>query len=132
MNNVNATLGLVQLEFISKIIEQHISNGKYFDENLKGIPGIELLKYYQGSEPSYWLYTLKVENRDGFIKKLAENEIMASELHKRNDFHTYLNDYPSELPVLNKFYKKLVHLPCGWWVGDEEREYIAAVIKEGW
>lgn len=132
MNNVNATLGLVQLESINQIIEAHISNGKYFDENLKGIPGIELLNYYQGSEPSYWLYTLKVENRDGFIKKLAENDIMASELHKRNDLHSYLNDYPSELPVLDKFYERLVHLPCGWWVNEIDREKIVEVIKSGW
>jgi perosamine synthetase len=132
MNNVNATIGLVQLEFISKIIQKHISNGSYFDKNLKGIAGIELLKYYPGSEPSYWLYTLKVENRDGFIKKLAENEIMASELHKRNDLHTYLNDYPTELPVLDKFYKHLVHIPCGWWVNEVDREKIVEVIKSGW
>lgn len=132
MNNVDATLGLVQLESINKIIDSHISNGKYFDENLKGIPGIELLKYYHGSEPSYWLYTLKVENRDSFIKKLAENEIMASELHKRNDLHSYLNDYPTELPVLDEFYKKLVHLPCGWWVNSVDRERIVEVIKSGW
>jgi len=132
MNNVNATLGLVQLESINQILESHISNGKYFDDNLIGIPGIELLNYYKGSEPSYWLYTLKVENRDGFIKKLADNEIMASELHKRNDLHSYLNDYPTELPALDEFYKKLVHLPCGWWVNSVDRDRIVEVIRSGW
>lgn len=132
MNNVNATFGIVQLESINQIIESHISNGKYFDENLKGIPGLELLKYYPDSEPSYWLYTLKAENRDGFIKKLAENEIMASELHKRSDLHSYLNDYPTELPALDEFYKKLVHLPCGWWVNSVDRDRIVKVIRSGW
>ena len=87
MNNVNATLGLVQLAGIDGIIKAHVDNGKYFDMELKGIPGVELLHYYPQSEPSYWLYTMKVENREGFIRKLAENGIMASELHKRNEFH---------------------------------------------
>lgn len=132
MNNVTATIGLVQLSGIRKIIDAHISNGKYFDKALLNIPGIELLKYYNDSQSSYWLYTMKVDNRDGFIRKLAENNIMASELHKRSDSHTYLNDFNEELPAMDRFYKKLVHIPCGWWVSIEDRERMAAIIRNGW
>lgn len=132
MNNVNATIGLMQLETIDTIVNAFIENGKYFDEELQNIPGIDLLKYYPESEPSYWLYTFKVENREGFIKKLAENGIMASELHKRNDLHDYLNDFNQHLPSLDKFYSKLVHIPCGWWVSKKDREQIVSTIKKGW
>jgi perosamine synthetase len=132
MNNVTATIGLVQLNSIDSILDVYISNGKFFDKELKNIPGIELLSYYPLSEPSYWLYTMKVENRDGFIKKLADNDIMATELHKRSDSHTYLNDFNETLPAMDLFYTKLVHIPCGWWVKAEDREYILRIIKEGW
>lgn len=132
MNNVNAAIGLVQLEDIDSVVGQYVGNGKYFDQQLQNIPGTELLEYYPESEPSYWLYTLKVENRDGFIRKMAENGIMASELHKRNDLHDYLNDFHQELPTLDKFYAKLVHLPCGWWVTPEDKEKIVDAIKSGW
>lgn len=132
MNNVNATIGLVQLNEIAAILSAHIENGKYFDEHLKNTPGAELIVYYPGSEPAYWLYTLKVENREGFIKKMTEIGVTASELHKRNDWHSYLNDFYSTLPNLDKFYTELVHLPCGWWVSNEERELILKTIKEGW
>lgn len=132
MNNVNATIGLVQLDEIDRIVAQHVENGHYYDKVLQHIPGIELLDYYPGSEPSYWLYTLKAENRDDLVRKLAEKGIMASELHKRNDWHDYLNDFKQELPVLDQFYSKLLHIPCGWWVGTEERELIAHTIQNGW
>lgn len=132
MNNVNATIGLVQLEAINDIVKRYIENGKYFDEQLRNVNGVELIEYYPNSEPSYWLYTLKVDNRDGFIKMLAENNIMASELHKRNDLHDYLNDYPAKLPNLDLFYSKMVHIPCGWWVTDEDREKVVKLIKLGW
>jgi dTDP-4-amino-4,6-dideoxygalactose transaminase len=132
MNNVNATIGLVQLENIEHLVEEYINNGKSFDDALKGLPGVEVLQYYPESEPSYWLYTLKVENREGFIKKLAEQGIMASELHKRNDWHTYLNDFDCKLPNLDVFYEKMVHIPCGWWVGPEQRELIIKTIQSGW
>lgn len=132
MNNINATIGLIQLDNIDNIVQRYISNGKYFDEQLKDVNGVELIEYYPESEPSYWLYTLKVEDKVGFIKKMEENGIMASELHKRNDLHTFLNDFPTELPNLDLFYKKMVHIPCGWWVTDEDRKKIVDVIKEGW
>lgn len=132
MNNVNATIGLLQLQRIDEIIDAHISNGKYFDRHLKGIDGLELLNYYEGSEPSYWLYTLKVKRRAEFIEKLAKNGIMASELHKRSDWHTFLNDHPTTLPAMDKFYEEMVHIPCGWWVTESDRELIVNTIREGW
>jgi len=132
MNNVNATIGLVNLQNIDEVVQKYIDNGKFFDIALKNIEGVELLNYYTGSEPSYWLYTLKVENRTSFIAKLAEAEIMASELHKRNDYHTYLNDFNQVLPNLDVFYSKMVHIPCGWWVSEEDRNKIVNVIKTGW
>ncbi|ELY2016269.1 DegT/DnrJ/EryC1/StrS family aminotransferase [Flavobacterium psychrophilum] len=132
MNNVNATVGLVQLENIEELIQKYITNGKYLDEHLKNIEGVELIQYYPNTEPSYWLYTLKVKNREAFIKKMADNGIMASELHKRNDSHTYLNDFNIELPNLNTFYEKMVHIPCGWWVTKADCDKMIALIKSGW
>lgn len=132
MNNVNATIGLIQLSNLNTVVNSFVKNGKFFDKALKNIPDIELIKYYSKSEPAYWLYTIKVDNRDAFIKKMTANGIMASELHKRNDLHDYLNDFNCILPNLDKFYSKLVHIPCGWWVSNEERKKIVTVIKEGW
>lgn len=132
MNNVNACVGIVQLEGIDKIVDQYIENGRYLDENLKNVKGLELIQYYNNSEPSYWLYTLKVENRAGFIKMMAENGIMASELHKRNDLHDYLNDFPTNLPNLDKFYEKMVHIPCGWWVNKNDCDKMIELIRNGW
>ena len=58
---------------------------------------------------------------------MADNGFMASEIHKRNDLHTYLNDYPTEMPNLDKFYSRLVHIPCGWWVTLEDCDKILRV-----
>lgn len=132
MNNVNATIGIVQMDYVQENITTHISNGKYYDSHLIGIPGITLPKYYPGSQPSYWLYTLKVDDRGGFIKKLEEHGIQASELHKRNDAHTIFKSSLTELPNLDSFYEKMVHLPCGWWVNEEDRAIIVDIIKSGW
>jgi len=132
MNNVNATVGLVQLDYLRENVERYIENGKYLDDALKGVSGVQLLKYYAHTEPSYWLYTLKVERRDDFIKMLANNEIMASPLHLRNDRHSLFNSSESELPNLSIFYKEFVHIPCGWWLTNQDRERMVQLIKKGW
>ncbi len=67
MNNVNACVGLLQLEGIDKIVDKYIENGKYLIK-IKRYTRVELIKYYDNSEPSYWLYTLKVENRANLLK----------------------------------------------------------------
>jgi hypothetical protein len=37
-----------------------------------------------------------------------------------------------DLPGLDSFYSRMLHIPCGWWVTDEDRERIVSVIKKGW
>ena len=132
MNNVNATIGLIQMKYLKDIICRYIENGKYYDKQLKDTDGVELLSYYPNTEPSYWLYTMTVERRDDFIRMMADAGITASELHVRNDRHSVFAESKKELPHLDIFYKKMVHIPCGWWVTDENREIIVNTIKKGW
>jgi perosamine synthetase len=132
MNNVNATIGLVQMRYLEEIVAKYIRNGKYYDAQLKGAQGVELLPYYENTEPSYWLYTMKVERRDDFVKMMAANGVSASELHLRNDRHSIFAESKTELPHLDEFYKSFVHIPCGWWVTDEDREAVVELIKKGW
>ena len=132
MNNIAASIGNVQMDFIRKIIRRHIENGRYFDKVLKDIPGLELCEYYEGSQPSYWLYTLKVRRRTDFMRYLTEHNITASPLHVRNDKHTVFGEFASNLPNVDDFSERMVHIPCGWWVTNEDRDYIASLIRKGW
>ena len=132
MNNVNAAIGIAQLDWLEHSVNRYIKNGKFFDAELKNITGIRLLKHYKGAEPSYWLYTLLVEDKENFIKALCSRGIMVSDLHKRNDMHTLFSEYATALPNVDYFEKNWVHIPCGWWVGAAEREKILTAIKLGW
>jgi len=132
MNNVNATIGLVQMRYLQSVLDKYIGNGKFYDKKLQNIDGLELVKYYNNTEPSYWLYTMKVDRRDDFIKMMEANDILASPLHLRNDRHTIFSSSKRQLPNLDEFYSKMIHIPCGWWITEEDRERIVEVIKKGW
>lgn len=132
MNNVTATIGLTQLDHIAPVIARHICNGKYFDHALQGVPGLSLCKWEKCAEPSYWFYTVLVEDRDRFSRHLAAHGIANSQAHKRNDLHTVFAASRCELPGLDDFYRRMIHIPCGWWLNSEQREYIVDVIRQGW
>lgn len=132
MNNVNATIGLVQMQYVKEVVGKYIANGKYYDEALSDIEGVTLVDYSPHTEASYWLYTMKVERREDFMKMMESEGIMASPLHHRSDTHSIFKESHRELPNMEKWYESFVHIPCGWWVSPMERERIVEVIKKGW
>lgn len=132
MNNVNATIGIVQLDHIRGVIDRHIQNGQFFDRALRGIPGLELCSWEPVAEPSYWFYTVLAERRDDLARRLNEHGISNSQSHRRNDFHSVFAGSRCELPGLDRFYAKMLHIPCGWWLSNEDRERIVDQIKKGW
>lgn len=132
MNNVNATIGLAQLDHIAPILARHIANGRYFDQALGGIPGLQLCRWEETAEPSYWFYTVLAERREALARYLAEYGIGNSQAHRRNDLHSVFSSSRCELPGLDSFYARMLHIPCGWWVNNEDREFIAGRLRAGW
>lgn len=132
INNLTGIIGQIQLKHTQEIIDQYIANGKFYDGTLKGFSGITLVPYYKYTEPSYWLYTMKVEDRDNFIRLMESINITASPLHHRSDTHSVFADSKCDLPNLEDWYNKYVHIPCGWWVDEETRSKIVETIKRGW
>jgi len=132
MNDVNASIGMANLKGIDKIIDRHKENGNYYNEQLKDVPGVTLLENKDDRESAYWIYSMKVDRHDDFMKWMKECDIMVSRVHERNDKHTCVKDYVSMLPNLDKVIKQMICIPCGWWVTDEQREYIVDCIKRGW
>jgi dTDP-4-amino-4,6-dideoxygalactose transaminase len=132
MNDVCATVGIENLKHANTIIHKHQKNAAYYDENLKNIPGVTLLKHEEGHESAFWIYSLLVEDRDGFMNHMKNCNIVVSQVHERNDKHSCVREYKSSLPALDRTISKVVSIPVGWWVTEEDREYIVSCIKKGW
>jgi perosamine synthetase len=132
MNNVTATIGLIALEHLQPAVERHIENGRFFDRELRGLDGLDLCVWDDEAEPAYWMYTVLAERRDDLARHLADEGITASPVHRRNDLHSVFADSRAQLPGLDTFAERMLHLPCGWWVTDEDRERIVDAIRRGW
>ena len=83
-------------------------------------------------ESAFWIYTLKVERQQDFMDKMKECNIMVSRVHERNDKHSCVSEFKSDLTNLNQLVKEMICIPVGWWISDAEREYIVECIRSGW
>jgi dTDP-4-amino-4,6-dideoxygalactose transaminase len=130
MNNVTAVVGRQQLPGIGEAIARHIDNGRYFDRAFAQIAGAMPAHVGAGSEPSYWLYTLLCDDAAKVEAALGAAGVTASKLHRPNHLHTVFAPYAGSMPGLDRFYDRLLHLPCGWWVSDADRARIVAVVEQ--
>jgi len=132
MNDVSAAVGLGNLKCMNDIINKHRSNAKYYDDNLSDVPGVKILERKSDRESSFWIYSMLVDNRQGFMNHMKECNIMVSQVHERNDIHTCVSEFKIHLPTVDKIIPQLISIPVGWWVTKEQREYIVECIRSGW
>lgn len=131
MNDINAVIGMTNFAHVEEIIGRHRANATFYYDAFKGYDKITCLPENPDGKSSFWLFTIHLNNRDEVMKKLGEDGIMASKVHARNDTHSMFAEfYNADLPGVESFNRTHLCIPVGWWVSDEDREYIAEkVIK---
>jgi perosamine synthetase len=130
MNDVCAVIGLHNLAHVDKIVGKHRENALFYNKAFANSNAITISPENPDGASAYWLYTLHVNNRDELMQKLTAEGIMSSKVHARNDTHSMFKEFKAELPNAQKFNDSHICIPVGWWVTEQEREYIAEkVIK---
>lgn len=129
MNDINATIGICNLPHSYHVVAKHRANAHTYNQRLKGLRRISLLKTPELSDSSYWIYTLKVDDVEAFIHHMKERNITASQVHKRNDVHSCVASYACTLPDLDRIDNHYVCIPVGWWLSDDDVRHIVEAVK---
>jgi len=130
MNNMNAAIGIEQLKYIDGLIDKHIDNAKFYDENINN-PLVEKLHRDSKSESASWIYSVLVDDKKKFGKYLEKNNIGSDVAHVRNDQYSCMQDFQREgLDGLKLFESRLINIPVGWWVSKSDREYIVKIVNK--
>jgi dTDP-4-amino-4,6-dideoxygalactose transaminase len=131
MNDVSAAIGISNIEEAKKSVIDHRANAKYFCDNLKDLDFIESPVFEDNH--SYWIFPLLLKSgydRDKFISYLEKNNIVASQVHFRNDLYDSTIKYKEQdLPGLDYFTNNQLNIPVGWWLTEEDRVHIVDTIK---
>ena len=131
MHNVAAVIGLAQLKWIRSLIDRHVANGRFFDERIPKIAGLSVTRFEPTAAPSYWLYSVLSDDSEAVERRLVAVDVAASKLHRPNHLHSVFAAMRRPLPGLDTFYRRLTHIPCGWWVTDADRERMIDALGKG-
>jgi len=128
MNNINASIGLKNLEVINHIIHQHVVNSDYYDSNINNQYVKKMDKPFETFSAS-WIYSMLVKDRKKFIKYMNKNGISADRVHVRNDTYSVFKNFKKQDTNLTIFDNQLVNIPVGWWLTKEEVNHIVKVVN---
>jgi perosamine synthetase len=132
MNDLSAALGLGNLEDFPERLSRRQEIASIYRQQLQGVTGLQLLKSEEDRTSAFWLFTMLVEKREDFIRKLAEYGIPASVVHLRIDHNSVFGGMRADLPGQTEFNARQVAIPVHEGLTDQDVNRIIQKIKEGW
>jgi dTDP-4-amino-4,6-dideoxygalactose transaminase len=129
MNNINASIGLNNLKEIDFVIQSHIKNRNYYDENIYNTK-IRKMRKLENAISSSWIYSILIDNRSDFIDYMTSNNIECDRVHVRNDAYSVFGGEREDLKNLKEFDLNLVNIPVGWWLSQEDLNYITKIVNK--
>jgi perosamine synthetase len=137
LTNLQAAIGLAQLERIEEFINRHRENAYYYNSLLKNIRGITLPPEMPWAKNVYWMYTILIDEeilgitRDDLMRKLETYGIDTRStflpIHLQPPYkNIYINE---KYPIAELLGRRGINLPSGNSTTKEDIEYVVSTIK---
>lgn len=137
--NLQAAIGVGQLEKIEKIIKLKRFMGEYYLNSLKDIEDIILPYEAPYAFSVFWMFHVVLKGklsgkRNEFIKLLKERGVETREdfvpYHEQRLFIEKGYVTGDECPLASKYAKDGLYLPSGTDINEEELKYVSDVVHE--
>ena len=136
LTNLQAALGLAQMEQLEKFIDIKIKNYDRYKDALSDIPGLEVMKFREGTRSNHWFYALccrepyRMKSME-LIEHLKNNAIQSRPIwgliHEQKPYegsHTYCINKAKE------YWNCVINLPCSTNLSEEDVDrVIDAIIR---
>lgn len=133
LTNLQAAIGVAQLERIETFLEAKRRNAQQYASLLSGVPGLELAPQAAWARSSYWMYSVLVNDDFALTRDELAVHLREQGIDTRPFFlpmHT-LPAYASQesLPVAERLSKQGLNLPSSTTLTEAQVERVATVIK---
>jgi perosamine synthetase len=135
MSNVQAAIGLAQIERADELIEMKRRIFSWYEDRLSGFKGIHLNKEVEGAKSIYWMSSIRLD--EGM--KLSRDDLII-ELKKRNvdtrPVFPAISKYPiwplkqDPKPIADKIGNTAMNLPSGVCLKKDDIMYVCDQIIE--
>jgi len=136
MTNLQAALGLAQLEQLEDFIKVKKDNYDFYKREIQGIPGLSILDFKDSIRPNYWFYALYLDqkyslNRDQVIQYLASRKVQARPIWGLiSDQKPYEGNQSYKIERAKEYWKKVVNIPCSSNLSREDAGYVIECLKQ--
>jgi dTDP-4-amino-4,6-dideoxygalactose transaminase len=142
LNEVQAALGISQLQRVDEGIKKRIQVAHYYKKKLAAISPKGFVPPYEapGRSHVFHLYTIKIRkdtlriDRDTLFKGLLDNGIQPSlhytPLHLMSLYRKLLKCKPGDFPVAERVYNEIMSLPLYPTLTSEKIDFIATKIRQ--
>ncbi|MGB8952946.1 MAG: aminotransferase class I/II-fold pyridoxal phosphate-dependent enzyme [Candidatus Aminicenantales bacterium] len=139
MTNLQAAIGLAQLEEIDRFIEIKQKMAKAYGKLLSGIPGLTLPLEKKWARNVFWMYSVLVEkefglSRDDLMKRLKEEGIDTRTffipVHRQPVFTGQKEYQGLRFPVAEELSQKGFYLPSGLALTQSQIQKVCQAIKK--
>ena len=133
MTNIQAAIGLAQLEELENFIQIKKQNYNLYNKLLKTID-FRLIKFNDNIRPNYWFFSLDLKANSNLIDLInffEDNKIQTRPIwrliHKQKPYN-----HLSRSTIKNADYyeKNVINLPCSSNLSSEEVRYVFSVLKQ--
>ncbi|MBT6053338.1 MAG: LegC family aminotransferase [Candidatus Scalindua sp.] len=133
LNNIQAAMGVAQMEKIDDFVQVKRKNANYYIELLANIKGLEFLRETEWAKSNYWLCTIKgpKEHKKLLIDHLLSENIQARPIWKlihSLPMYSGFQSYQIERAV--DAYESCISLPSSVNIKQSEIEYIVNHIAK--
>jgi perosamine synthetase len=132
MTNIAAAMGLGHLARVNDRLARRREIAARYQDALRSVPGLQLFDYKNDRVNAFQLFTIHVQNRDGFCRMMRENKIDTSIVHGRNDQYSVFGRMRHDLPSVTKYAETNISLPIHDKLTDQDFSYILQTIQAGW
>jgi perosamine synthetase len=139
MTNIQAGMGLAQLEQIDRFVEMRRQNASFYNRRLGVLPGITMPPEKEWAKNTYWMYAIVLQDefglsRDQLMEELAKREVETRAffipMHLQPCF-TDLGLFNNEAyPVAEELGRRGLFLPSSTGLTQEQKTYICDCIEE--
>jgi len=139
MTNIQAAIGLAQLERIDEFVERRRRNASIYNSLLKDVKGVRLPPEKPWAKNVYWMYSIVIEDefgmsRDELAAKLKENGVDTRAffipMHQQPAFAQLGLFRGESFPVAEDISRRGLYLPSGSGLKKEEIEQVCATLKK--
>jgi perosamine synthetase len=140
MSNLQAALGVAQLERLDEFVSIKRRMGARYTELLIGTPGIQLpLAHTDYADNIYWVYGMVLDDSVPFDAKEAMIRLGKLDIgtrpffwpmHEQPVFHKMDLCVGESYPVAERIARRGFYIPSGMALSDEQMEQVAKAVKE--